>query len=227
MGDITPEMVGAIISLYITDRLLDAQKEAREALVPFADRALLRAEEQFAQDMMLRGYDETVYAEVNALPEYEECSDNIYRGQRTGHFSVMPLLKQNAFNHSIFNCGSASQAVLDSLSVGIVHAMQSAVDAANIEKTFVTSYLETKYVALANSASFKGSARATNAFGQIGNSLQGQYDMFTRSADISIAQFAHFATKVAIGDNTSQFTPNTRSSQATSQFGSVDAGDTF
>lgn len=209
---ITPEMAMAAVSLVVTAALIRAQKRAREKLYPFAERALAKAKEQFDQDMMFRGYDQTVYDYVKALPLYSECQNNIHRGHRNGHFQQTAAIKQTAFGSSRYNCGDREEAILNSLSIGIIAGGEAAVDAFNFEDTLIQSYLQQKYVALSNSAGFRGSASGVSAFGNIANSYIGQSDALTRARDASVATFTYAASKMFLkrrksGEDTGESTP--------------------
>jgi len=195
-----PELVGAAINLAVTDRLLDAQKEARQRLVPFAERALAKSQEQFNAQMGLRNFDGSVYAYIRGLPTYRRSTQNIYRGQRTGSMQSVGQVKINAFGISRYNCGDREAAINGSLTSGIVTGMEGAANAGNLEDTLEAAYLQLRWISLANSARFSASG-VGRAFSDTAGSLIRQAESLGSAAEASLASTVELASSAFLKAN--------------------------
>ena len=188
-----PELVGAAINVAITDRLLDAQREASSRLVPFARRALQKAKDQFDAQMMLRDYDQEVYDYIGDLPEYEISTENINRASRSASFASVNQVKSTAFGISKYNCGDREEAINSALSAGIVISGQRSASAGNFEDALESAYLQLRWVSLANSSRLT-SGGIGRSFGDISSSLVGQAESLGSQAEAGIASITNLAT---------------------------------
>ena len=193
-----PELVGAAVNIAITERLLDAQRDASRRLLPFAMRALDKAKEQFDAQMLLRDFDQGVYNDVLNLPEYTPNNDNVFRASRTGSFQAVNEIKANAFGISKYNCGNREDAILSALSGGIVVSSSLAADAGNFEDTLEAAYLQLKWSSISNSARF--SPATSRAFGDTASSLTRQAELFGSAAESGVASVVNLATRAVLGN---------------------------
>jgi len=223
---ITPSMVGAAINLVFTEKLLDVQKEATDRLIPFAERATMKAKEQFgASFTQMREFDEPVYGYVRGLPNYNPSTNAVYRGDRTGRIASANLVKSGAFGISRYNCGDREAAINAGLASGIIRSGELSAQAGIFEDTLVAAYAELKWVSLANSSRPLSNAGTARAFGGVANSLIRQSELLTSAAEKSVASLVYLSTSAFLqardraSNRTAQTLPDNLTSENSSTQG--------
>lgn len=176
-----PELASAAVGVLVSRRLLRSNRDARRRLVPFANRNLARAEQQFASQFALRGFDQQVYEYIRNLPKYKPCIDAVHRGYRTGAMASSNQVKQSAFSFSRYNCGAREEAINSALSAGLIAGGEIGSGAGNFEDTLEIAYEQMRWTSIANSSRF-APANASRAFSDTGQSLIRQADTFNTQA---------------------------------------------
>ena len=181
-----PELASAAVQVAIASKLLRANRKARNRLIPFANRNLGRAEQQFEAQFELRGFDEEVYDYVRFLPRYEQCMQEVERGYRTGQMAGAALVKSGVFAYSRYNCGGREEHINQSLAAGMIEGAQIGASAGNFEDTLEIAYEQLRWTALSTSSRFAAPSTG-RAFSDTATSLIRQAELFGSAAENSVA----------------------------------------
>lgn len=192
--EVIPQIATGVVQYLIMNRMLDAAREAREDLELLAEEMLVMSEELFAEQMMLREYDQQVYDYLKGMPSYSVCMTNVERGELSGKFLAGQLVKQNAFGHSRYNVGNRKAAIQDAINASIISSGEQSVEAYNFEEIVKDAYDQLKWASIASAAAFE--FRVDSVFGSVAQSYQRQAQLFNASANGSVAALAYTVSGV-------------------------------
>ena len=217
-----PELASAAVQVAIASKLLRANRKARNRLIPFANRNLGRAEQQFERQFDLRDFDEEVYDRIREIPRYQQCMEEVERGYRTGQMVGANLVKSGVFAFSRYNCGGREEHINQSLAAGMVLSGEVASNAGNFEDTLEVAYEQLRWTALSTSSRFAAPSTG-RAFSDTATSLIRQAELFGTAAENSVASAVKSGASLFLKATNKGDTKTIKSDETTTNTGATQA----
>lgn len=193
MATITPEMVGAALSLAMYAASNEMTEEILDKLCPIKHLAQDCAEELFRAYCELRAKDGEVIAFVNAYPTYLRCDNNIWHGAIDGKITASRQIQASLNRTDRYSCGSKLKIIRDGLVNLVCDAVTNAVNACNFEFALEDTYYEQKFTFLASSASGSPSSLIAHGFSSASDVLINVSSALQREQQGAAAAFGVFS----------------------------------